>query len=150
MDALEYWRPVIDWGAFKQGPISDDVWRCFKQAVQLCQAFRHWEDDARKKRLSSPKQFSVPAESPRQFKKRQDEWKREVGQSENHRNRAQFLARDKVAELSYLGTNATTPNIPESERVRQPDWKLWSALRVAVNAYPPRSRIRQLRCRCRA
>jgi hypothetical protein len=136
MDVLQHWSPIIDQAAFRQGPISDEVWRCFKQVVQLCHAFRHWEQDAHNKRLSPPRMYSVPAESKRQFKKRQDEWKEDIRRSENHRNRAQFLADDTVARLSYLGTNARANEAPEDELVRTADWKLWFALRVAVRAHP--------------
>jgi hypothetical protein len=35
MDVLEYWQPAISWDKFKQGAISDGVWRSFKAVVQL-------------------------------------------------------------------------------------------------------------------
>ena len=137
MDVLEYWRPDIAWSDFDQGPISDEVWDRFKQVVQLCHAFCHWEEDAQHKRLSPPKQYLFPPEDKRQFKKRQDEWKADIRRSESHRNRARYLADTAVAELSYLGTNAIA-----GEAEGTADWKLWFALRIVVNAYPPAAALK--------
>jgi hypothetical protein len=134
VDVLEYWSPTIDWAKFQQGGISEEVWLCFKQVVQLCHAFRYWETDAQDKRLCPPRLYldSVPAESRPQFRKREDHWKSEILQSENRRNRAKFLVSEKIAELSYLGTNSVA-----GEAEGTADWKLWYALQVAARPYPP-------------
>jgi hypothetical protein len=135
MDVLEYWNPNIDWSKFDQGSITDDIWKHFKELVQLCHAFRHWEEATTDIRLSPPRQWEWPPESARQFKKRQDQWKAEVRRREGHMNRAGFLADQQIAEMSYLvskddeGTSA---------------WKMYFALRVAVAEAP------HLRCKAAA
>jgi hypothetical protein len=127
MDVLEYWRPRIVWSQFKRGPVSSKMWTAFKEMVQLCHAFRHWEDSADKLRMAPPQQWASPPENARQFKKRQKKWRQEIRGLEGHMNRAGFLANEKVAEMSYLIG-------PGGEG--SPDGKLWFALRVTLNCPP--------------
>ena len=124
MDILEYWHPDIAWYQFDQGPISDGAWDCFKKVVLLCHAFRHWEEDVQRKQLSPPK-----SKDKRQFEKRREQWESDIRRSEKHRDRARFLADQKIVELSYLGINADGAQ-------GTADWKLWSALRTVVSAHP--------------
>jgi hypothetical protein len=127
MDVLDHWRPLVDWTNFNQGPLSDAVWDRFKQVVQLCQAFRHWDEDARQKRLSPPRHYEFPPEDKRQFEQRKDQWEADIRRSEQHRNRARFLADQTVVECSHLGSKAAEGTA---------DWKLGFALRLAVRAHP--------------
>jgi hypothetical protein len=115
MDVLEFWHPRIDWNQFHQGSLSDATWGCFKQIVQLCQAFRHWEEDARNRRLEPPKHYVFPEEDQRQFKKRRDQWEADIRRSEKHRDRARFLADQTVVECSHLAAKAAEGSA---------DWKL--------------------------
>src|ERR1700730_18341974 len=123
------WSPIIDWSRFEQGAISDKVWASFKQLVQFCHAFCHWEQDGQNKRASPPRHYTFPPEDKRQFKKRRDQWDSDIRQSETYMHRAGYLADETIAKMSYL----IGPD---------PDWKLSSALRGAVG--------RQPRLRCKA
>jgi hypothetical protein len=127
MDVLEYWHPPIDWNLFHQGSLSDAAWGYFKQVVLLCHAYRHWEEDARDRRLEPPRHYVFPAEDKRQFKKRRDQWETDIRRSERHRDRAKFLADEAVVRCSHLGAEAAEGTA---------DWKLGFALPLVVRVRP--------------
>jgi hypothetical protein len=132
MEPLRRWHPQIDKSRFHQGAISDEMWVKFEQLVQLCHAYRHWQQVSLKKRFSPPEQVEQGSKYSR--KKRQDEWKREIHQSERHMFDAALLAADKMAEMSLL-----ISNVDSDERQ---DWKLYSALTLAVAPFPKHERGR--------
>lgn len=123
MDVLEYWSPDIDWSRFSQGSVSDQMWRSFKDLVLLCHCVEHWRETRRSLRLTrAPQPFYTP-ETSYARRKRQDEWKRPIRDSENHMHRAAYLAEEKVAEMSYL-IKATDKG--------EPDWNLWWAAALSI------------------
>jgi hypothetical protein len=132
MEPLRLWHPQIDKSRFHQGAISDEMWVKFEQLVRLCHVYRHWQQVCLKKRF--PPRDQVEGESKYSRKKRHDEWKREIYQSERHMDDAALLAADKMADMSLLITNG-------GPRGRQ-DWKLYSALRLAVAPFPRHERGR--------
>lgn len=126
MDVLQYWQPTIDWTKFDQGGVSGEMWAKFKELVQLCQAYQHWEKathEARRERPSRP----LHGESAYMRRKHQAEWKRRAEVPEGHINRAGFLAASKIAEMSYL--------IGPSDK-GSADGTMWIALRLTA-AYRP-------------
>jgi hypothetical protein len=130
MNVLEYWSPTIVWDNFDQGAISDPVWSKFRQIVQLCHAYRHWDDDLRSKQLSPPKHYVGLVESHRQFKRRQDDWQSELSRSVTNQGRAKYLACTGVTELTYFDTVASGVE-------KTSDWKLWWVLHIVVPNHPP-------------
>lgn len=106
------------------------MWGKFEQLVQLCHAYRHWQQVCLKKRFP-PGQ--IEQESKYSRKKRHDEWKREIRQSERHMYDAASLAADKIAEMSLL-----IGGDPDDTQ----DWKLYSALRLAIAPFPKYERGR--------
>jgi hypothetical protein len=121
-----HWRPRIDRSRFHQGAISDKMWVKFEQLVQLCHAYRYWQQVCLKKRLPPPDR--VEQESKYSRKKRHDEWKREIHRSEHHMHNAALLATDKIAEMSLLISNGD----PDDTQ----DRKLHCALRLAIAPFP--------------
>jgi hypothetical protein len=95
----------------------------FEMPVQLCHAFRHWKQRVRDTSVTPPRQYAEAAETAQQFKKRREEWRRELRQRETHMHRAGYLADDKLANMSYLIG-------PADEG--KPDWALWWAARLAI------------------
>ena len=132
-DVLSRWSPVIDWGRFEQRAISDEMWRYFKQLVQLCHAFRHWEEEIQNKKASPPRHFEFPPENEREYKNRRNQWNTDIRQNETYMHRAGHLAADTLARMSYLIK-------PNDEG--KPDWKLYFALRALRGAVvgPPQPR----------
>jgi hypothetical protein len=130
MDILEFWQPAIDWDRFKQGPVSDEAWDCFKQVVIWCHVFRHWTEDEDAKRRSPPRRLIFPEESAQDFKNRQAQWGRDIEQSVTYQHRAMHLAKGEVAKPSFLDTVAKgTPDTV--------DGKLYFALKaVMLNGNP--------------
>jgi hypothetical protein len=122
----------IDKSRFHQGAVSDEMWVKFEQLVQLCHDYRHWQQVSLKKRLPPPS--VVDHESKYSRKMRHDEWKKEIHQSERHMNNAALLAADKMDDMSAL--------ISSIDPHDRPDWKLYSALRLAVASFPRRERGR--------
>jgi hypothetical protein len=108
------------------------MWVKFEQLVQLCHAYRHWQQASLKKRF--PPRDRVEEGSKYSRKKRHDEWKREIHQSERLMYDAALLAADKMADMSLLISNVDSDD-------RQ-DWKLYSALRLAVAPFPKHERGR--------
>ncbi|SDS18984.1 hypothetical protein [Bradyrhizobium canariense] len=123
MDVLEYWAPRIDWSRFAQGAVSDRMWRAFKDLVMLCHSVEHWREVHRSLQMTRPPQPYYMPESRHYRKKRLDEWKRPITQSENHMHRAAHLADEKVAEISYLIS-------PADEGT--PDWNLYFAAALSI------------------
>src|ERR1700730_19306770 len=111
------------------------MWHSFKALVQLCHASCYWEREKRQALMATPRQWSQPQESTRDFKRRRDEWKAEIRRREKHMHRAEYLADSAIAEMSFL--------ISDADR-GAPDWKLWHALRDAVRRQP------QMRCKAAA
>ena len=103
MDVLQYWCPHIDWSRFDQGAIPEEMWQRFKQLVQLCHAYRYWEEATRAQRATPPRPFYE--ESAYKRRKRQQEWKGQIDRCKGHMYRAAYLAADKMAEMSHLVTN---------------------------------------------
>ena len=132
IEPLRHWSPQIDKSRFHKGVISDKMWVKFEQLVQLCHAYRHWQQFSLKKRFSPPDQVEQGSKYSR--KKRQDEWKREIHQSERHMNDAALLVADKMADMSHL--------ITDVESDERQDWKLYSALTLAVAPFPRHERGR--------
>jgi hypothetical protein len=108
------------------------MWVKFEQLVQLCHLYRHWQKVCLKKRFPPPDR--VEQESKYSRKKRRDEWKREIHQSERHMYDAALLAADKMADMSLLIGNGD----PDDRQ----DRKLYSALRLAVAPFPKHERGR--------
>lgn len=123
MDVLEHWMPSIDWSRFNQGPLSDGMWSAFKNLVALCHAAEYWRDAVRANRLTPQPRPMYTPESRHMRRKRLDEWRRPLRQSETHLHRAAFLADEKVAEMSYL--------IGPADQGK-PDWNLWWSCALAV------------------
>jgi hypothetical protein len=132
MEPLRHWPPQIDKSRFHQGAISDEVWVKFEQLVQLCHAYRHWQQVSLKKRFSPPEQVEQASKYLR--KKRQDEWKWEIHQSERHMYNAALLAAHKMADMSLLISNVDSDE--------KQDLKLYSALTLAVAPFPKHERGR--------
>jgi hypothetical protein len=133
MEPLRHWHPQIDESRFHQGAISGEMWTYFEQFVQLCHAYRHWQQVSLKMRFPPPRQFD-DLESKYSRKKHRDEWKSEVHRSEGHMYGAARLAAGVMAEMSRLIGNV------DQDR---PDCKLYSALRLAVASFskPERGRF---------
>ena len=132
MDGLGEWEPTISWGNFKQGAVSDDMWRSFKQVVRLCHASCHWEQEKRKLR-TAPKKWSH--ESTRNFNQRREGWRDEFRRCEGHMNRAQSLAVSTMVEMrSHI----------DGDNLMSPDSRLCLALIKAVRGQP------QMRCKVAA
>jgi hypothetical protein len=132
MEPFRHWHPQIDESRFHQGAISDEMWLKFEELVQLCHAYRHWQEVCLKKRFPPPDR--VEQESKYSRKKRHDEWKREIHRIERHMYDAALLAADKMADMSFLISNGD----PDDRQ----DWKLYSALRLAVAPFPKHERGR--------
>lgn len=108
------------------------MWVKFEQLVQLCHAYRHWQQVSLKKRFAS--RLVIEQTSKHSRKKRYDEWKKEIHQSERHMFDAARLAAGKIADMSLLMTDLDPHD--------GPDWKLYSTLRLAVAPFPKRERGR--------
>ena len=132
MEPLRYWHPQIDKSRFHQGAISDEMWVKFEQLVQLCHAYRHWQQVSLKKRFSAPEQVEQGSKYSR--KKRQDEWKKEIHQSERHMHDSALLAANKMVNMSALISNVDSDE--------KQDWKLYSALTLAVAPFAKHERGR--------
>ena len=118
MDVLQYWAPLIDWTLFNQGPISNEVWTKFKQFVQLCHASQHWQAELEQQQL--------PDLSESKAKGRMD-WTDNVNRCAKHRDRARFLAREKIGQISHL--------LGERDKGK-PDHILWSLLWLSWGCLP--------------
>jgi hypothetical protein len=132
MEPPRLWHPQIDKSQFHQGAISDEMWVRFEQLVQLCHARRHWQQACLKKRIPPPDKIEQDSKYSR--KKRRDEWKREIHQSERHMYDAALLAADTMVDMSLLMSNGD----PDDGQ----DWKLHSALTLAVAPFPKHERGR--------
>lgn len=124
MDVLKYYTPQIDWERIQQGPLSDDVWSAFRDALQLCHAYKHWKDVARETRRSRPGPSSLYSESTYQRRKRRREWELQIKQDESHMYRAAFLAAEKLWAIAHMMEG----------RKDTPDWHFSLALMKAVGA----------------
>jgi len=132
MDVLEYWQPTIDWSKFKQGGVSDAMWRGFCDVVQLCHAREYWREAAEKRRLTRlPKSMNRESEYTR--RKRRNEWKAQGDRLVGHMNCAGHRIQEKMAQLSTLF---------EASDQGKPDWTMWFALRLAVRDQPFHERSR--------
>ena len=132
-EVLRYWHPQIDGSRFHKGAISDEMWVHFKQFVQLCHAYRHWQQVSFKLRFPPPRQ-SREVGSNHSRKKRYNEWRSEICRSEGHMYNAAYLAADKMTDMSRLIGDAG-----QDDRL---DWKLYTALRLAVDPFPKHERGR--------
>ena len=121
MDVLQYWAPLIDWTLFNQGPISNEVWTKFKQFVQLCHASQHWQAELEQQQLPD-----LPESKAKRNKERMD-WTDNVNRCAKHRDRARFLAREKIGQISHL--------LGERDKGK-PDHILWSLLWLAWGCLP--------------
>jgi hypothetical protein len=132
MDVLEYWKPSLDWGKFKQGPLSDEAWRHFKNTVSLAHSACHWDEVANKQKIT-PLPRSFFEETKYQNKKRRDERANEIERSEGHRDRAIFLLAEEIECLRFLGSQdaqaklyvclrASTRHLPEDRKKDR--WKV--------------------------
>jgi hypothetical protein len=108
------------------------MWVKFEQLIQLCHAYRHWQQVSLKKRF--PPLFAQIFVLLLRAVRRQDEWKREIHQSERHMYDAALLAADKMADMSLL-----VSDVDSDERQ---DCKLYSALTLAVAPFPKHERDR--------
>jgi hypothetical protein len=127
MDVLEYWQPSIDWTKFKQGPVSDTMWSDFRELVQLCHAYRHWQEAAQSQQASLPSPPPYPKRNHLRSKRRRER-KVENRQIERHMLRAAYLAAQKMAVMSNrLGPDREHPAA---------DYKLYLALLLAIAPLP--------------
>lgn len=117
MDVLEYWKPEIDWIAFKQGTISDAIWESFRELVQLCHAFRYWQQSEKSLR-------GVPRSRDKLIM--QDNRKM-LENATNNKLRAAYLASDRMAKIS-------------NELSSKLDGSLYMRLRIAVDYRQPYER----------
>ena len=124
MDVLEYYTPQIDWERFQQGPISDDVWSAFRDALVLCHAYKHWKGVGRETRRSVPGPSPFYSESAYQRRKRRREGALHIEQNEKRMYRAAFLAAEKFGAIAGMVQG----------RMDKPDWNFSLALIKSVGA----------------
>jgi hypothetical protein len=136
MDVLEYWQPSIDWTKFKQGPVSNAMWSDFRELVQLCHAYRHWQEAAQSQQASLPGSTTYSERSHMRSRRRRER-RVENRQIEGHMLRAAYLAAEKMAVMSKrLGPDREHPAA---------DYKLYLTLLLAIAPLPNHERAR-----CRA
>ena len=130
MDAIRQWSPAIDWSRFAQGDISDPMWHGFRGLVVLCHEVKYRGETSRSLRLTKPFRPLDP-ESPAMKKKRLDQWKQPIKDSDAKMHRAAYLASAKLAEMRGLIVDKG-----------EPDSKLW---RAAVLSIEPSRRYNHAR-----
>jgi hypothetical protein len=133
IEPLTYSHPQIGKSRFCKGAVSDKMWVHFTQFVQLCHAYRHWQQVCLKMRFPPP---DKPAgqESKYARKKRYDEWKSEIHKSERYMYNISRLAAGKLAVMLRL--------LDGADPHESLDEKLCSALRLAVAPFPKHERGR--------
>jgi hypothetical protein len=99
MHALNHWEPSIDWSKFNREGLSSGMRSAFESLVILCHGFEHWQTEFRQaNRFARMGQGATPRET----KQVRADWHRAALRYENHRNRAEFLAYEKLCEMRML------------------------------------------------
>ena len=121
MDVLEYYYPKIDWERFSQDSITNDVWSIFCEIIMLCHAYKHWKVVGREHGRQRYQALHY-TESTYGRRKRKDERKAEAATFADHRDRAAFLAAERLWKIANL----------VGDRKDSQDWNLSLALMLAV------------------
>lgn len=121
MDVLEHYNPTLDMEAFVQGPVSNDVWSAFIDAVRLCHSFKYWSAAARLYARTGPP-APIYNESAYKRQKRRREHLLETKGIENKKYRAAYLAGSKLWVIDTIAES----------RKGSPDWVLSRGLITAV------------------
>jgi len=95
--------------------------RCGQQFVQLCHAYQYWQAELEQQLLPD-----LPESKAKRNKRRRD-WTDNVNRCKKHRDRACFLAHEKIAQISHL--------FGERDKGK-PDHILWSLLWIAWRCLP--------------
>jgi hypothetical protein len=103
MHALHQWKPSIDWSKFNMEVLSSGMRSAFESLVILCHGFEHWQTEFREAcRFARMGQGATPRET----KRIRADWHRAALRYENHRNRAEFLAHEKLCEMRVLAAKS--------------------------------------------